>query len=717
MPPPTVDRRKFLAVSSAVAASAALGPGCTRRRTVVRGACHHDCPDTCAWLTTVEDGHVVAFEGDPHHPFTRGRLCRRMSGYPDDLVASSHRLLRPLRRTGPKGEGRFEPVPWDTALGEVADRLKRIVASHGPTAILPYSYAGTEGLIQRESIAGRFFARLGASRLQRDVCGSAGFEGVNATIGGVTPMVAADAAHSRLILVWGANPAATNEHGWPFVLEAKKNGARVVVIDPLRSRTAEEAHLHLRPLPGTDAALALGMMNVIVREGLHDADYVEKHTVGFDRLRRRLDEYPPDRAAAITGLGAGEIVELARSYARTRPALIRLLIGMEHRSNGSGTFRAISCLPALVGAFRQRGGGLLYMTFSLFDGVLNTKAFDVGRAEDPAARSINMVQIGRALTDPSLDPPVKALVVYNSNPANIAPNQNLVREGLRREDLLTVVVEQQLTDTARFADYVFPATTQLEHLDLLTSWGQEYLSLNLPALPPRGEARTNTDFFRGLARRMGYTEAYLYESDEEMVRGLLDSRHPWLGGVTYEQLRERGWVRLALPEPWVPFANGGFTTPSGKCELYSETLAKLGADPLPGYVPRPAEKAEPRGRPHPLLLVTSKSTRHFNNSSHAGEARQRKAEGEPFLQMHATDAAPRGISDGDRVRVFNQRGTMTLRARVADGTRPGVVALPQGFWACLLPGGSSANALTPDGLSDRGGGGDFHDARIEVDRV
>jgi anaerobic selenocysteine-containing dehydrogenase len=360
----------------------------------------------------------------------------------------------------------------------------------------------------------------------------------------------------------------------------------------------------------------------------------------------------------------------------------------------------------------------LYFTFSLFDGVLSRKAFDVGRAEDPAIRSINMVQIGKALTDRSLDPPLRALVVYNSNPATIAPHQNLVRQGLRREDLLTVVVEQQVTDTARYADYVFPATTQLEHLDLLTSWAQEYLALNLPALPPQGEARTNTDFFRALARRMGFTEPHLYEPDEEIVRGLLDSRHAWLGGITYEKLRERGWVRLALPEPWMPFGNGGFTTPSGKCELYSETLARLGADPLPTYVRVSADSpTEAGGRRYALALVSSKSTRHFNNSSHAGEARQRRAEGEPRLQMHAQDAAPRGIADGDSVRVFNQRGAMTLRAEVRDGARPGVVSLPQGFWSSLLPGGSSANALTPDGLSDRGGGGDFHDARVEVERA
>jgi anaerobic selenocysteine-containing dehydrogenase len=712
-----VTRRRFLAVSSALVAEASLVPGCTSRRTVVRGACHHDCPDGCAWLTTVESDRVVRFEGAPDHPFTRGRLCARMSGYPDDVVFSPDRILHPLRRTGKKGAGLFERVSWDEALGEVAARLQKIVGEHGPAAVLPYSYAGTEGKIQGESLAGRFFVRMGASRLQRDVCGSAAHSGLTTTIGTSTGILPSDLAHSRFILVWGANPAVSNEHGWDFVLEAKKKGARIVVVDPLRSQTAAQADVHLRPLPGTDAALALGMMNVIVREGLHDAEYVSRYTVGFDRLAARVRDFPPERVAVLTGLTAAEIVDLARAYAKTRPAALRLMIGMEHHGNGANTFRTLACLPALVGAWRERGGGIVEFTGDLFDGVLNRKAFDVGREEDPKVRSFNMVQIGKALTDETLDPPLRALVVYNSNPATIAPNQNLVLAGLRREDLLTVVVEQQLTDTARHADYVFPATTELEHLDLFTSWGQEYVSLNLPALPPRGEARANTEFFRGLARRMGYTEPWLYESDEEMVRGLLDSHHPYLGGMTYARLRERGFVRLALPEPWLPFASGSFKTPSGKCELYSQALASRGLDPLPAYVPPAEDRPEGAERLYPLALLTSKSTRHFNNSSHAGETRPRRAEGEPRLQMHAEDAASRHVRDGDTVRVFNHRGSMTLRASVRDGTRPGVVSLPQGFWASLLPGGSCANALTPDGLSDQGGGGDFHDARVEVERA
>jgi anaerobic selenocysteine-containing dehydrogenase len=720
-----ITRREFLdrtvsgttlGASSLLAATSLL-PGCASRRLVVRGVCHHDCPDACAWLTTVENGKVVRFEGDPGHPITRGELCGKMTGYPTDVVFNPDRLLHPLRRVGPKGEGRFERASWDEALDEVAARLKKVIAEHGPTAVLPYSFAGTEGLIQREALGGRFFARLGASRLERNICGDAAHEGVTATIGTSTGMLPADVAHSRFILIWGANPAVMNSHLWRIVLEARGKGAKVVVIDPLRSRSAEGADWHLRPLPGTDAALALGMMHVIVHERLHDADYVEKHTVGFDRLSARLEEYPPDRVARLTGIEAGEIAKLARAYATTRPAAIRAMIGMEHHANGAMTFRTVSCLPALVGAWRERGGGWLHFSGGLFGG-LNSQDHDVaGRIEDPKIRSINMVQLGKALTDSTMDPPIRALVVYNSNPATIAPNQNLVVEGLKREELLTVVVEQFLTDTARYADFVFPATSQLEHLDLLKSWGHEYLALNQPALPARGEAVPNSEFFRRLARRMGWTEPYLYESDEDMVKTLLRSKHPTLAGVTYEELRERGWMRLKLPDPWVPFADGKFPTPSGKCEFYSEAWKKRGLDPLPAYVPVSPANTTEAGVHYPLALLTSKATRAFLNSSHANQPRQEKAEGEPRLQMHSSDAAARKIADGEMVRVLNERGAVTIRVQVGDGARPGVVSLPQGFWASRLPGGSSANALTRDGLTDVGGGADFHDTRVEVRKV
>lgn len=678
--------------------------------TIVRGACPHDCPDTCAWTVTVEDGRAVKLAGDPAHPITRGGLCAKVNPFLE-RVYSPDRVLHPLRRVGPKGSGRFERASWDEALDDIAGRLGDVVATHGPTAVLPFSYLGTMGLIQCHSVEQRFFARLGASRLERAVCGSAGGSGIEAAIGTTTGMLPADIARSRFIVLWGANTVVTNLHLWPFVREAKANGATVVVIDPARTRTARAADWHLQPLPGTDGALALGLMRVIVDEVLHDADYVARHTIGFDRLRERLADFPPERVAEITGLEAGDIVRLARAYAMTRPAAIRLMIGMEHRANGSAAYRAIASLPAIVGAWRDRGGGLLYMTASLHFSALDAAAVSVD--EDPAIRSINMVQLGRALTDPDLDPPITALVVWNANPATTAPNQRLVLEGLRREDLFTVVHEQFLTDTARYADWVLPATTQLEHLDLMWSWGHEYLALNRPAIAPQGEAVPNTELFRRLARRMGFDDPGFAASDEDLARAALASGHPFLDGITWECLVEQGWARLNLPEDWRPFAEGNFPTPSGKCEFWSESLAAEGLDPLPGYVPPPESDGASGDGPFPLALVSAKGAVHFLNSNYANLPRHLGAEREPLLDINTADAASRGIADGDPVRVFNERGELRLRARVGDGIRAGVVAMTSGWWASRCPGGA-ANVLTPDGLSDRGGGGDFHDARVEV---
>ena len=609
-------------------------------------------------------------------PFTRGRLCARMSGYPEDVVFSPSRLLHPLRRTGKKGEARFERVSWDEALEEVAGRLKAIIAEHGPTAVIPYSYAGTEGLVQGRALSDRFFARMGASRLQRDVCGSAAHAGLSATLGTSTACLPADLAHSRFILVWGGNPAVSNEHGWDFALEAKKKGARIVVVDPLRSRTAEQADVHLRPLPGTDAALALGMMHVIVRDGLHDADYVGRHTVGFEPLAARLREYPPERVASITGLRADAIVELARSYATTRPAAIRLMIGLEHHANGANTVphhRLPARARRLVARARRRPRRVQRRPVRRRAERARVRRRPRGGPEGP----LDQHGPDRRARSPTrtLAPPLKALVVYNSNPAVIAPNQNLVRQGLSREDLLTVVVEQQLTDTARFADYVFPATTELEHLDLFRSWGQEYLALNQPALSPRGEARTNTEFFRGLARRMGYTEAYLYESDEQIVRGLLDSRHPYLGGAGYDQLRERGWLRLALPEPYLPFANGGFRTPSGKCEFVVEGVRRRRARPsarlrpaarrrgadraaLPARSPHlegdPAlQQLEPRGRGAPAP---------GGGRAAAADARVGRRRAPGARRRHGARVQPPGLDDAARPRAGRHAGRGRLAA-------------------------------------------------------
>ena len=685
--------------------------------TWIPGACPHDCPDRCSWQVKVEDGAAVELVGDKLQPFTRGVLCAKVDHYLD-RVYSPDRVLHPLRRVGAKGDGKFERVGWDEAITDVAARLRSLIDQHGATTVLPYSYMGTQGIVQTSSLDRRFFARLGATRLERSICASTAGRGIVATLGATTGMLPEDIAHSRFIILWGTNTVVTNLHLWPFIRKARAAGATVVVIDPLKTRTAAQSDWHLRPLPGTDAALALGMMHVIVKEGRHDKDYVEQHTLGFDRLCARLDDYSPERVADVTGLQVDDVVRLARAYAETQPSAIRVLVGMEHHAHGAMAFRTIACLPALVGAWRHRGGGIVDFTAKSHYQALNVAGAEKRELEDRSIRSVNMVQLGAALTSESMAPPIHALIVYNSNPAVIAPNLNRVRAGLAREDLFTVVHEQFLTDTARYADYVFPATTQIEHLDLLWSWGHTYVTLNRPAIAPLGEAAPNTEFFRRLAAALGLREPDLYESDESIVRAALDSDHPHLDGVTFERLWKHGWAPLNLPDDWRPFANGGFPTPSGKCEFYAEHLQALGLDPLPTFEPAnesPAGDAALAAR-FPLLLMTPKTPLHFLNSSYANLPRHLRAEPEPRLDIHPDDAESRDIADGDPVRVFNDRGTIHLRARVADRVRPGVVAVPFGWWRDHAPSGALANTLTADGLSDLGGGGDWHDTLVQISK-
>jgi anaerobic selenocysteine-containing dehydrogenase len=532
-------------------------------------------------------------------------------------------------------------------------------------------------------------------------------------MGGGPGFLPEELVHSRHIILWGTNTISTNLHLWPFIREAKQQGATVVVIDPSKTRTAAAADRHIRPMPGTDAALAMGMMHVIVDEALHDKDYLDRYSVGFEYLSERLPEYTPERVEEITRVDADEIRDLARAYATTRPSAIRMLVGMEHHANGAAAYRAVSCLPAVIGAWRERGGGLSHMTFHLFEDI--DWSCGIGVPSDPDVRSVNMVQVGRALTDPDMDPPVRALVVYNSYPAAIAPNQNAVLEGLRREDLFTVVLEHVMTDTALHADYVLPATTEVEHLDVLWSWGQTYLTYNDRAIDPVGEALPNTEIFRRLAASMAFDDPAFRVSDEQLVDNALAP----LGPERADELRERGWLRLDTEEHVLPYAEGGFGTPSGKCELYSERLAAAGMDPLPGFEPAAESPAgDPElARRYPLALLTSKGAHHFLNSSYGNVERALKAEKTPVLDLHPDDAAPRGIADGNTVRVFNDRGSVELPARVGDKVRSGVAAMPSGWWASRSPSGSSANALTPDGLSDMGGGGDFHSALVQVEKA
>ena len=680
----------------------------------VHGACPHDCPDTCAWQVTVDDeGRAIKLAGTAEHPYTQGALCTKLKRY-TERVYSDQRLLYPLRRSGAKGSGEFTRISWDEALEEIVTRLQDSIARHGPLSAMPCNFAGTIGMLQRYA-GDQFFARLGATAVDRQICGNVAYDAVATSIGAGTTMLPDDLAHSRLILIWGTNTVATNVHLWSGAIRrAREGGAQVVVIDPVRTPTAAHADWHVQLAPATDAALALGMMHVIIRDELHDADYIERYTVGFEQLCERVKDYSPARAAEITGLVASDIEKLAHAYATTRPAALRLLVGMERYSNGSLGCRAVACLPALTGAWRELGGGLCHFTVNLFH-----DALDYGTVFPPAAlpkpaRTVHLAQLGRALTATDMAPPITWLMVYNLNPVVTLPNQNLIVAGLMRPDLFTVVHEQFMTDTARYADIVLPATTQFEHWELMGSWGQHYLAINPPAIAPCGEALANSEVFRRLSRAMGFAEDYLHTSDEQRVRQLLASGHPYLEGVTFERLMQDGWAALNLPPDWRPRAQGGFTTPSGKCEFYSETLAAIGLDPLPGYVPIDAQ--DPASEALPLRLVSAKAS-HFLNSEyvnlpHAGTRKHR-----PEIQLNPRDAAPRGIVSGDRIRMFNQLGVVEALARVSDDTAAGVVFMAFNWWPSVTLNGSSANALTPDGLSDRNFGSNAFDARVEVCKV
>jgi anaerobic selenocysteine-containing dehydrogenase len=696
----------------------------------IRGACPHDCPDTCSFFVTVENGRAVKIEGAKDHPTTDGFLCTKVNRYLERTY-SPQRVLYPMKRAGEKGKGIFERISWDEALDTIAAKFKEIAADD-PQAILPYSYAGTMGFVQSQSIDRRFFHRIGASLLARTICADAGAAGYRATIGlsmGTDPERFSDA---KLIIIWGSNVITSNVHLWPKILEAKRKGAKVIAIDPYRSLTAEKCDEHLAVAPGADGALALAMMNVIVRENLVDHDYVERHTLGFDLLRERVMEYPPSRVAAITGLSEEAIVNLAREYATTKPAVIRLNYGLQRHAGGGMAVRAITCLPALVGAWRDAAGGALLSTSGTFG--INSQALERPDLIWNNPRTINMSAIGDALlgyqrvqrfsvkdapaeTLEPLDTPVRAIYVYNSNPVAIAPDSRRVIAGFKREDLFTVVHEIFQTDTADYADILLPATTQLEHFDIHKAYGHIYMLINKPAIEPLGEAKPNSEVFRLLAERMGFTEDCFKDSDEEIARQAIKYDHPRMLGMTFEELKERGWMRLSVPENFAPFAEGGFPTPSGKCEFFSETLAKRGLDPLPTYIPprESAQTAPELAKKYPLAII-SPPAHNFLNSSFANLPTFIKAEKEPFLEIHPSDAAARDIKDGDRVRVFNDRGEFKLKARVSEKARPGVVVALSVWWKKLTSDGCNANDVTSQGLTDLGAGATFYDVLVEVER-
>ena len=674
----------------------------------VRGACPHDCPDTCAFLTTVVDGVAVKVQGNPAHPHTDGVLCTKVSRY-TERTYHPERILTPLKRVGPKGLGRFEPVSWDAALSDIAEKLKSI-AAHNPQAIVPYSYAGTMGLVQGEAMAARFFNKVGASKLHRSICSMAGGEGLAYTLGGKVGMKVEFFAQSKLIIIWGSNSIGSNLHFWRCAQAAKRDGAKLICIDPRKTETADKCHEHIALLPGTDAALALAVMHELIVNDWLDHDYIDKHTVGWPALKTRALLWDPERAAKVCGIPIEQIKSLAfdygQCYVNQTPAAIRLNYGMQRVRGGGNAVRAVACLPALIGAWKHPAGGLLLSSSGMFP--VDKAALQRPDLEATSTRTINMVTIGDDLQKPGsteFGPKIEALIVYNSNPVAVAPDSSQVAKGFARDDLFTVVLEHFQTDTADYADYILPATTQLEHWDIHTTYGHTDVMLNRPAIAPVGESKTNTQIFRELAARMGYTDACFADDDETLCKQAFGDK------VSFDALLDKGFSTLPVPD--APFANGNFPTPSGKCEFFSDSLSKQGLDGLPDYL----ENYELAGSSafYPLAMI-SPPARNFLNSTFVNVTSLRDIEAEPVLEIHADDAQHRGIASGDVVQVFNQRGSYQCKAVVSKRARAGVVNGLGIWWRKLGLNGTNVNEITSQKLTDLGQGPVFYDCLVEVKR-
>jgi anaerobic selenocysteine-containing dehydrogenase len=691
--------------------------------TTIRATCPHDCPDTCAMLVTVKDGVAIEVKGDPDHPNTAGALCTKVSRYVERTY-HAERLLYPQKRVGRKGEGKFVRISWDEALDIITAKLKAI-AEQDPLAILPYSYAGTMGLVQGESMSMRFFNKIGASDLDRTICASAGSVGYQYTIGAKIGTDTEQFEHAKLIIIWGSNPIASNLHFWMKVQEAKRRGATIIAIDPYRSLTAEKCHQHIALLPGTDTALALGLMHVLIRDDYLDHDYIKNYTLGFDQLAQRVKTWTPEHTAKICGITPEVVEQLAQLYGKTalqgEAVAIRLSYGIQRTHGGGMAVRNVACLPALVGAWRQPAGGILLSSGDSFP-----KRLD--RLQRPELRStpstqkqrlINMSTIGDDLLKPTskeFGPAIQAVIVYNSNPVAVAPESPKVARGFAREDLFTVVLEHFQTDTADYADILLPATTQLEHADIHATYGHLYMMANNPAIEPLGESKPNTEIFRLLAARMGFNDPCFSETDDEIAAQAFDSTHPRAIHFDWASLKKTGWQKLNMPI--APFAQGGFPTASGKCEFFSAKMQADGLDPLPAYIPpyESAQSAPQLAQVYPLAMI-SPPARNFLNSTFVNVMSLRDTEGEPYLDIHPQDANARGILNGDMVRTFNERGSMIMKARVTDKARVGLVVGLSIWWKKYAGDGKNTNELTSQRLTDMGRAATFYDVLVQVEKA
>ncbi|MCC7252145.1 MAG: molybdopterin-dependent oxidoreductase [Hyphomicrobium sp.] len=704
---------------------------------IVRGACPQDCPDTCAFLYHVEDGKLVEVTGDPNHPMTRGGLCVKLKNFAEHHYHPD-RLLYPLQRVGPKGSGQFERISWDRALERIRSEWTKIIDRYGPQAIMPHAYLGHQGTINGLTSGDAFFNRLGSTVAEKTYCESGSSTAWLMTVGPTGGLDVESLAYSKYIIVWGMNMVNTNLHAWPFILEARSKGAKVVVIDPIRTRTAKQADWHIPIRPGTDGALALGMMYVMMCEDdLVDHDYIEKYTLGFEDLKARAAEFPPERVEAITGIAAEDIRKLAREYATTQPSAIRQGVAVERSPGGGDAIRLITMLPALTGAWRHVGGGTIEMPIWEFP--FN---FDFMCRPDwirPGTRVVNELELGAALTgELKLDPPIKSLFVYNSNPVSQAPNASKIVEGLKREDLFMVTSELFITDTAKYSDIILPAAMQAEVYDLMVTWGHLYASLNQPAIPPPGECVSNAELFRRLAKVMGFNDPHFSLSDEEMVVRSYNWDAPAFEGITIEKLEERGWMRLNVgtPSERVPHAQGGFKTPSGKCEFKS-SLAEKGnfvaevwrsgyaemqpggyVDPVPNFIP-PGES--PVDNPahalrYPLNLISPKPHA-FLNTQYGNEPMQQKRQGEQLILINPKDASARGINPGSYVKVYNERGAFEAKAQFSDDVMAGMLMTNVGHWPGHNRTGSAVNSTTAPRHCNLGNAGVYSDNLVEISAV
>ena len=712
---------------------------------ILHTVCSHDCPDSCGVLVTVNaEGRAIKVAGDPAHPVTQGFLCGKVAKYLDRVYAPE-RILHPLRRKtgvakGPLQRGReheaFERISWDEALDSIAARLNETAARYGPESILPYSYAGTIGALGFGSMDRRFFHRMGASQLDRTICSEAGGVAWKLVYGKKLGTPTEDFRLAKLVLAWGANIHGNNVHLWPFIEQARRNGARLIVIDPYRTRTAALADWHIAIRPGTDGALALGMMQVILNEGLEDRAYIDERTHGFAQLAERVREYTPERVSAWTGMTAAEIEQLAREYATTRPAALRMNYGVQRSQNGGTAVRAIAMLPALTGAWKHRGGGGVLSTSGAFEfdeHALRRPDLALASPLGRLARTLNMSALGQALTELGQDadaedgPPVKALFVYNSNPGAVAPNHNAVRRGMERTDLFTVVHEQFFTDTTDYADYILPATTFLEHTDIQGAYGHYFVQLSKQAIDPPGEARSNVWLFGELARRMGFEEDCFRDTPEQMIRQALaigpdgHSTNAGMEHITFADLDQQGHIPLSFhrePEthPFQPYTSGPVPTPSGKIEFYSETLAAQGLDPLPGFIPPAESRWGEAAKRFPLEFLSRKADNYMNTTfANLDGHRKMEARTSQRLEMHPKDAEALGIADGEAVRIWNDRGSLTLKAMMNGSLPVGVVA-GKLDWAKLSADGANVNALTSERLTDIGAGATFYSTLVEVEK-